>query len=168
MSTRRPPEYDLGQMHAQIGAWMSAAEQVRDGAWDDSSAELLVPSGHDDGTTFAYLVAQTAVGAVLCGLELSSRSGGTPFRPPPGGEWIVEAVYPRREGSAVERVAAIAVATAANGEPERAIQQVQTFAHPSDRGVLRLTDLMMLLLRMYVAITTPLPDTPQEGSTDGR
>lgn len=151
--TRRPPEYTTQDMTGQIEAWMRAADAFNEDRWGEDSAEILVPSGNTDSATYASLVTQTAVGAAMCGYEMNRRSGRQFGERPEGAEWVVEALDPRREGPALERVAAIAVAAAANGEADRTIEQIAAYATPDDRGVERIADLMSHLLRVYVCLT---------------
>lgn len=148
--TSTPPIYTRDDMNDQIHAWYEAADAYR-GKDIERVLELLCPLGRDDATTYAYLVAAVSLGACLVGFHLASDAGQEPGQPNPEGEWIAEAIDPRREGTAVERFCALAVTTAANGEPERVIEQVRVFASPSDRGVQRLADAMMHLLSMFAA-----------------
>lgn len=154
MTTRnQPPAYGHDEMYAQVEAWFAAVEAKRAGE-PERAIRLLVPLA-DDSTTYAMLVANVALGACLVAYHLAELNGQEPGQRPHDGEWVVEAIDPRREGTAVERMCALAVTTAANGEPERAIQQVQTFAHPSERGIERLSSALVHILRLLTAVTHP-------------
>lgn len=149
-----PPTYDRDTMSDQIKAWYAAADAYR-AKNPKALADALCPitPGEPDSHTFAYLVASVCVGAYVVAINLNEANGRSGFQPPEDGEWVVEALDPRREGTAVERLCATVVATAANGEHKRAAQQVMAFASPTERGVQRLTEVQWRLMEMFVAVT---------------
>lgn len=146
------PDYTQEMMGDQIRAWFDAVAAHRAGEHERAIA-LLVPEA-DDATTYGMLIANISVGALLVGMQLADANGQQPWEGPADGRWVVEAIDPRREGTAVERFVAIAVTTAANGDHERVIQQVQAFAHPSVRGLKRLATAMSHLLALLAAVRT--------------
>lgn len=143
-------DYGNDDLNAQMKAWFDAetAYRRRD---IGSVATLLVPPGRTDRDTYAFLVSQTMVGAALCAVVVAKLNDMPPLERPTDGVWALEQIG-RREGSAAERMAGVVVTTAANGELDRLGDQVNAFAGPDDRGVKRITDLLLQLMSVWVAL----------------
>lgn len=143
-----PPVYTRETMSDQITAWFDAVDAYR--ACDSRRvADLLSPADLPDAVAFAMLAANVTVGALVVGAQLAFTNGHAPGALADDERWVVESLDPRQEPSAVERLCAAAVATAANGDVQGVVDKVRAFADGcGERSIARLCEASMMLLSM--------------------